>query len=83
MNGLSNMGTNPWDAVVVPDGTLKTTMKMEVSQFDRRVEPSTSVVVDDDDAELSRAELNERWRFGLADSGDGVWWKLLSPKNRS
>ena len=76
MNGLSNMGTNPWDAVVVPDGTLKTTMKMEVSQFDRRVEPSTSVVVDDDDAELSRAELNERWRFGLADSGDGVWWKF-------
>ena len=81
MNGLSNMGTNPWDAVVVSDGTLmKTTMKMEVSQFDRRVEPSTSVVVvHDDDAESSRDELNERWRFGLA----GVWWKLLSPKNRS
>jgi hypothetical protein len=63
-------------------GTLKTTMKMEISPFDRFDVVVPSTVVDVDDESSSRDELNERWRFGLADCGDNIRCLLLSPQNR-
>jgi hypothetical protein len=81
LNELSNMGEeNHWGEM----GTLKTTMKMEISPFDRFVVVS-STVVDVDDGSSPRDGLHGRWRFGLADCGDSNWCipVLFLPQNRS
>ena len=57
-NELSNTGEENHGGEMM--GTLKTTMKMEISQFDRFVVVVPSTVVHVDDESSSRAELNER-----------------------